>query len=84
GRAFYRSTINATPVGFGQEDIELTLTPAGQTNLVVDPYPFDESPLKVTVRGRKILRQPFRTQEEFRDVYRRQPRETFEYTLLPK
>ena len=84
GRAFYRSTINATPVRFGQEDIELTLTPADKTRLVVDPYPFDESPLKVTVRGRRLPRRPYRTQEEFRDVYRRQPRETFEFTLLQK
>jgi hypothetical protein len=84
GRAFYTSTISPTPVRFGQEDVEMTLTPASKTKLVVDPFPFDESPLNVTVRGRRIRRQPFRSQEEFRDVYRRQPRETFAYTLLPK
>jgi len=84
GRTFYSSTINATPVRFGQEDTELTLTPLDKNTLVVDPYPFDAAPLKVTVRGRKIVRRPFRTQEEFREVYRKQPRETFEYALLPK
>jgi hypothetical protein len=83
GRAFYTSSINATPVRFGHDDVELRLTPASNTKLVVEPYPFDEAPLKVTVRGRRIGRLPFRTQEEFRDVYRRQPRETFEYTLVP-
>ena len=59
GRTFYSSTINATPVRFGQEDTELTLTPLDKNTLVVDPYPFDAAPLKVTVRGRKIVRRPF-------------------------
>jgi hypothetical protein len=84
GRAFYGAAINATPVRFGREDVELTLMPVGKTKLRVNPYPFDESPLNVTVRGRKMVRRPYRTQEDFREVYRRQPRETFEYTLLPK
>jgi len=84
GRAFYRTAINSTPVRFGREDVELTLTPIEKTKLIVDPYPFDESPLKVAVRGRKIPRRTYRTHEEFREVYRRQPRETFEYTLVPK
>ncbi len=84
GRAFYASTINPTPVRFGQDDIEMKLTPASKTTLVVNPFPFDESPLNVTVRGRRIRRQQFRSQEEFRDIYRRQPRESFAFRLLPK
>jgi Protein of unknown function (DUF3891) len=84
GRAFYRSTINPTPTRFGQEDIELSLTPVGKTKLQVEPFPFDESNLKVSVRGRIIPRRPYRSQEEFQDVYRRQPRDTFEYVLVPK
>ena len=55
----------------------------GKKQLKVEPFPFDESPLKVSVRGRVIPRRPYKTQEEFRDVYRRRPRETFEYTLVP-
>ena len=84
GRAFYRSIIDSTPVRFGQEDIELALRPVGKTRLVVDPYPFDVSPLKVTVRGRRLPRRPFRSQEEFQETYTRQTRETFEYTLVPE
>jgi hypothetical protein len=53
-----------------------------KTKLKVEPFPFDESPLKVSVRGRVIPRRPYKTQEEFRDVYRRRPREVFEYTLV--
>jgi hypothetical protein len=84
GRAFYRSAINSTPTRFGQPDLELCLIPVGKTKLRVAPYPFDESELKVSLRGRVIPRRSYRSQEEFRDVYRRRPRETFEYTLLPK
>jgi Protein of unknown function (DUF3891) len=83
GRAFYTSTINATPVRFGERDTDLRLTPVSKTKLKVEPFPFDESPLKVSVRGRVIPRRPYKTQEEFRDVYRRRPREVFEYTLVP-
>jgi Protein of unknown function (DUF3891) len=84
GRAFYRSTINSTPTRFGQPDVELCLTPLGKTKLQVEPFPFDEPELKVSVRGRVIPRRPYRSQEEFRDVYRRQPRQTFEYSLVAK
>jgi hypothetical protein len=83
GRAFYTSTINSTPVRFGEQDTELRLTPMGKTKLKVEPFPFDESPLRVSVRGRIIPRRPYKSQEEFRDIYRRQPRETFEYMLVP-
>jgi hypothetical protein len=84
GRAFYRSTIDPTPVRFGQPDAAISLTPFGKTRLMVDPYPFDQSPLKVAVRGRIVPRTAYKSQEEFRDVYRRQPRESFEYTLVAK
>jgi hypothetical protein len=84
GRAFYRSTINPAPARFGEPDGEISLTPLDKTRLMVDPYPFDQAPLKVAVRGRVVPRRPYKSQEEFRDVYSRQPRETFEYTLLTK
>jgi hypothetical protein len=84
GRAFYTSTINSTPTRFGQPDTELSLTPVSKTKLKVEPFPFDESELKVSVRGRIVPRRAYRSQEEFRDVYRRQLRETFQYTLVPK
>ena len=84
GRAFYQSTINPTPTRFGQADTEICLAPVGKTKLMIDPYPFDESPLKVAVRGRVVPRKPYKSQEEFREIYSRQPREKFEYTLVAK
>ena len=51
---------------------------------MIDLCPFDESPLKVAVRGRVMPRKPYKSQEEFREIYSRQPREKFEYTLVAK
>ena len=84
GRAFYGSVIKPTPVCFGAEDGELRLRAASKTKLVVDPYPFDEAPVRVRVRGRVVPRKEYKSQEEFREVYSRRPRETFDYTLAPE
>jgi hypothetical protein len=84
GRAYYGSAIKPTPVRFGSEDVELQLRLVDNTTLVVDPYPFDEAPLRVNVRGRIIPRRAYQSQEEFRDVYSRQPRESFNYSMTPK
>jgi hypothetical protein len=84
GAAFYRSTINPTPTRFGEEDCEMDLAPLGKTRLRVHPYPFDVAPLKVSVRGRVVPRQRYESQEQIREVYSRQPRAIFEYTLVPE
>ncbi|MBI4529454.1 MAG: DUF3891 family protein [Deltaproteobacteria bacterium] len=84
GRAFYGSVIKPTPVQFGVDDGELRLRVVEKNKLLIDPYPFDEAPLKVSVRGRVIPRRSYNGQEEFRDVYRSRRRETFEYALIPK
>lgn len=83
GRAYYGASIKPTPVKLESEDVELQLRPVGKDKIVVDPYTFDRSPLKVSVRGRMIPRKAYQSQEEFREVYWRQPREIFEFTLAP-
>jgi hypothetical protein len=83
GRAYYGSSIKPTPVEFGCADEELQLHAIGKEKVVVTPYPFDQAPLKVSVRGRLIPRKSYKTQEEFKDVFRRAPREMFEMTLVP-
>lgn len=83
GRAYYGSAINPTPTKSGSEDMEVRIRAVGREKIVVDPYPFDESPLKVAVRGRLIPRKAYKTQEEFRAVYSQSRREIFEFTLVP-
>jgi len=49
--------------------------------VVVKPYPFDESPLRVSVRGKLIPNVNYKSQEEFRETYGKAQRELFEFTL---
>ena len=82
GKGYYGPSIKPTPVRLGQEDIELKLRPVDSKTVMVDPYPFDQSPLRVSVRGKLIPRITCQSQEEFREVYAKARREPFEFTLL--
>ena len=66
----------------GQEDGEIKLRVVDQKTVIVEPYPFDESPLRVTVRGKLIPKINYKSQEEFRETYGKAQRELFEFTLL--
>jgi hypothetical protein len=52
--------------------------------LVVEPYPFDKSPLQVSVRGKLIPRTQYKSQDDFRETYGKAQRELFEFTLLAR
>lgn len=84
GKAYYGPTITPTPVRFGQPDTELCMRAIDRSAVIAEPYPFDESPLRVGVRGRLIPRIAYKSQEEFREVYSKAPREVFEFTLAAK
>jgi hypothetical protein len=81
GKAYYGPTITPTPVQFDQPDSELCLRAVDRSAVIAEPYPFDEAPLRVGVRGRLIPRIAYKSQEEFREVYSKAPREVFEFTL---
>jgi hypothetical protein len=83
GKAYYGPTITPTPVQFDQPDSELCLRAVDRSAVIAEPYPFDEAPLRVGVRGRLIPRIAYKSQEEFREVYSKAPREVFEFTLEP-
>ena len=81
GKGYYGPWIKPTPVRFDDEDREIQLRAVDERSVVADPYPFDQSPLKVGVRGRLIPRVAYKNQDEFREVYGKTPREVFEFTL---
>jgi hypothetical protein len=83
GKAYYGPTITPTPVQFDQPDSELCLRAVDRSAVIAEPYPFDEAPLRVGVRGRLIPRIAYKSQEEFREVYSKAPRQVFEFTLEP-
>ena len=82
GKGYYGPSIKPTPVRPGQEETELKLRVIDQKTVVVEPYPFDESPFEVSVRGKLIPRITYKSQEEFREVYGKAQRQLFEFTLL--
>jgi hypothetical protein len=81
GKGYYGPSIRPTPVKLGQEDCELQLRVLDQKTLVVNPYPFDQSPLHVSVRGKLIPHIIYESQDEFRETYAKAQREQFEFTL---
>ena len=82
GKGYYGPSVKPTPVKLGQEDGEIKLRVIDQKTVVVEPYPFDGSPLRVSVRGKLIPRTQYKSQEEFRETYGKAQREMFEFTLL--
>ncbi|HWO40909.1 MAG TPA: DUF3891 family protein [Candidatus Eisenbacteria bacterium] len=81
GKGYYGPIIDPTPTRFGDEDGVLRLLPIDKETVAADPYPFDESPLRVRVRGRLIPRIAYKNQQEFRETYGKAAREVFEFTL---
>lgn len=84
GKGYYGPSIKPTPVRLGQEDIELKLRAVDPKTVVVEPYPFDQSPLRVSVRAKLIPRIAYKSQEEFRETYAKAQREQFEFTLMKR
>jgi hypothetical protein len=82
GKGYYGPSIKPTPVRPGQEDGEIKLRVIDQRTVVAEPYPFDQSPFEVSVRGKLIPRSTYKSQEEFREVYGKAQRQLFEFTLL--
>jgi len=81
-KGYYGPSVKPTPVRPGAEDTEINMRAVDPKTVVVDPYPFDQSPLRVSVRGKLIPRIAYKSQEEFREVYAKAQREQFEFTLV--
>ncbi|NIO06830.1 MAG: DUF3891 family protein [Deltaproteobacteria bacterium] len=81
GGSYYGPSIKPTPVKLGQPEIELTLQVVDSQTVILDPYPFDESPLHVNVRGKLVPNVKYKSQEEFREVYAKAERQLFEFTV---
>ena len=82
GKGYYGPSVKPTPVRLGEEDTEIKLRAVDPKTVVVEPYPFDQSPLRVSLRAKLIPRIAYKSQEEFREVYAKAQREQFEFTLM--
>ncbi len=82
GKAYYGSTIKPTPMKPSEKDGQIQLRVLDRQTCVIYPYPFDSSPLRVSVRGKLIQKRKYRSQEEFREIYGKAQRQEFTFTLL--
>ena len=75
-------TIGPIPLSYKTGDeIDLRLIPLGEGVIRIHPYPFDQSPLKVSVFGRTVRRLAGRTEAECRAEFYNAPRESLTWTL---
>lgn len=73
-------TVDPVPVG-ADADVELALDPVDETTVSVDPYPFDTSPLSVSVRCRRIPRRTYESQAALTRAYYAAEQEVLECTF---
>lgn len=63
------------PVAYdSKEEIDLRIVPTGANSVQISPYPFDISPLKVSVRARLIPSGSFASADECSEAYHKAPR----------
>lgn len=80
---FKEDLIAPVPVAYGSKDeVGLRIIPTIENPVKMSPYPFDISPLGVSVRARLIPAGKFRSEEEGLEAYHKAPRSllTFEIT----
>lgn len=75
------ATIEPVPVAPGTNDVSLTVTPSGENEFTVDPYPFDESPLTVSVPARIVPKGEYDTEDDLVRAYYGGEHETVRFTL---
>jgi hypothetical protein len=76
------ATIGPVPVSYsGRAEVDLHLIPTGGGTVRLDPYPFDRSPLTVSVAGRTVERASGRSEEDCKAAYYIAPRETRSWIL---
>lgn len=73
--------IDGVPTGAGGSDVQLSIEALGESEYRVDPYPFDESPLAVSVPTITVEGQRFEDEEALRRAFYRAGRETESVTL---
>jgi hypothetical protein len=72
---FKEDRIAPVPISYdGKEEIELHIVPMGANSVKMHPYPFDISPLKISVRARLMPAGSFASTAECSEAYHKAPR----------
>lgn len=64
--------------------VTLNLNPVSENEVVLDPYPFDTSPIQVEITGRQIPAGPFQKEEELAAAWQAGATVSHRFTFLAK
>ena len=80
---FKESAIAPVPVSYdSKEEVELRIVPTEANSVKIQPYPFDLSPLKFSVRARIIPAGTFASEEVCREAYHKAPRVLLNFEVV--
>lgn len=80
-RPLSETSLAPVPVGPEAADQELRLTPLGEREVRIEPYPFLVEPLSTTVPLARVRRRRFESAAAWRQALRDAPRETWTFTF---
>lgn len=63
------------------EEVELRIAPNGPGSVKMEPYPFDVSPLQISVRARIVSPPKAKTEETCLEAYHKAPRELLTFRI---
>jgi hypothetical protein len=63
------------------QEVRLRIVPNGINGVRFEPYPFDASPLQVSVRARVINPKPGQLEEAGLEAYQKAPRQTINFQI---
>jgi hypothetical protein len=81
----YEEYLEPVPIAYGgngDETVRLELTPRGDWEVAVAPYPFDVRPLRVQIGYKVLPEAPFTSLEQFRRAYFQAENRLLTYTLV--
>jgi hypothetical protein len=82
GERLKEERIGPVPVAYDtEEQATLRIAPISETAVQIAPYPFDSSPLKISVRARTLRKRDFRSEEECREAYFKAQRALLHFEL---
>jgi hypothetical protein len=64
-----QAELEPVPRDYEGGETRITLTPLDERRVVLSPYPFDRSPLPLTVRGRLVADRDYESDEAFRAAF---------------
>jgi hypothetical protein len=81
----FEEYIEPVPTSYADKDgegVRITLTPLDATTIAIDPYPFDENPLRLQLSARRLKTGTFENHDAFIKAYFQAPTELLTFELV--